>query len=207
MSQPSSSSKDKIPSQLKSYKVRWIILALTTFYLFAVGYGRACFGVVENVYASYFLVSVEAVDWLTLSMSAVGGIGSLLILFVLPVSSFGCKIYCRVASVFLVLSFGFHLASSWSRSFFSLALAGQLAIGITGAIAVIIIPEVAALWFPKEEIATAVGIALGGIAIGNMVGFLLPSHLLQRQEHMTEESWTNGVKRELIIIFSVLLCV
>ena len=192
-------------AEIKSYKRRWVILLLVTFYLIAVGYGRACFGVVENVYANYYIVSVEAVDWLTLSMSAISGLVSFALLLILPDHALGFKNYCRIAATSLVLSFACHLIASFSRNFFALALTGQMLIGIVGAFAVVIIPEVAALWFPKEEIATAVGIALGGIAVGNMIGFLLPAHLLQRQDSMSESLWVISVQKRLTVIFSVLL--
>ena len=189
----------------KSYYRRWVILALTTVYLVAVGYGRACFGVVENVYAEYYHVSVDAVDWLTLSLSGVSALISFLFLFLLPLESFRFKFYCRLASACLVVSFGCHLASAFFRNLYVVALLGQLVMGIVGGLAVIIIPEVAALWFPSEEAATAVGISLGGIAVGNMIGFLLPSHLLQRDENESETTWALSVKARLSVTFSVLL--
>ena len=197
-------STEKLP-ELKNYKRRWIILTLTSFYLFSVGYGRACFGVVENVYAEYFSISVEAVDWLTLSMFTVGLLMSLLLLLILPSFSIGFRLYCQITVVALVLSFGCHFASAFFRRLFAVALLGQILIGIAGAIAVIVIPQMASLWFPKEEIATAVGIALGGIAVGNMVGFLLPAHLLQRQTNISESLWAKDVEMKLTIIFSIFL--
>jgi len=57
----------------------------------------------------------------------------------------------------------------------------------------------------SEEVATAIGISLSGIDIGNVAGFNIPAYYLNEKEHLPEELWREFVKSHLMLIFLVCL--
>ncbi|CAK8673767.1 unnamed protein product [Clavelina lepadiformis] len=205
ISTSSSETNESDAVALGTYKRRWAVLTITTYFLITVGYNRACFGVVENVYAHYFKVTVEAVDWLTLSMSAVSVVGCEGLLLILPFRDLGFRSYCLATSLFIVVTHGCHLAGSFHWKLFPICVIGQITMGIVNTIALVLIPLTAALWFPKEEIATAVGISLGGIAVGNVLGFNVPAHFLDNKDDLPDDEWFTLVRSRLIAIFLSLL--
>ena len=196
---------DNLTPRVSSSIVRWLVLAVVTFYLVTVGYNRACFGVVNNVYAKYFNVTSDAIDWLTQTMSAVSVTGAIIMLMVLAFFQCGFKSVCLITAFFITVTYSCHLSSVVVDNSFALSVIGQVAMGIVNTLSISMVPAVGALWFPKEEVATAIGISLSGIDIGNIAGFNIPAYYLNEKEHLPEELWREFVKSHLMLIFLVCL--
>ena len=82
------------------------------------------------------------------------------------------------------------------RDFFALAAVGQVIEGVANVVMVTLFSTFAQLWFPDNQIGTAIGISSLSVSVGNLVGLILPVRLLDDSPLSTDnETLLNATAR------------
>ena len=162
---------------LKVYKRRWVVLAIVCTAISLRSYNQSCYGPINNILSNYFKMEPWQIDWLNSTHTLV------YIFFPIPMLLVTTKIGFRLTVVIMTTSqtisfFLTTLSVTW-RSTFPIALIGQIFMAISTTIAGSIPPSTAAIWFPKNEVATAVAIHLVAIGTGDAIGSIVPNLILK----------------------------
>ena len=166
----------KTTERLGVYKRRWLILFVSSTAIFLRGFNQSCYGPINSVLAKYLKIRPWQVDWFILTQSVV------FLTMALPLSWFTSRIGFRNSSIFMTvtLAIGFVLTTIGVslRTGFPSAIVGQCIMGVSNIISWSIPPPTAALWFPTQEVATAVALQVVGRGVGESVGSVLTPLLL-----------------------------
>ena len=173
-------------SHLKAYPRRWFVLGIVSVAISLRGYNQSCYGPTNNIYSKYFNVEPWQVDWLVVVQSVI------FLAIALPMTILTTKIGYRpsVLLITVTLTAGFFfttLGVIW-RSTFGIILFGQAIMGFSNIISWSIPPATAAIWFPKNEVATAVAIQVVGRGVGEAIGSFMPTILLKDESSSDEVS-------------------
>ena len=175
MNKDSETELEKYP--LKVYKRRWVVLAIVCTAIFLKSYNQSCYGPINNILSDYFKVEPWEIDWLSNTHALV------FVLFSIPMLLVTTKIGFRLTVIIMTTSltisfFLITLSVTW-RSTFPIALIGQIFMAIGTLITASIPPSTAAIWFPKNEVATAVAIHLVARGTGEAIGCIVPNLILK----------------------------
>ena len=162
---------------LKVYKRRWVVLAIVCTAISLRSYNQSCYGPINNILSDYFKVEPWQIDWLN-SIHAL-----VFVLFSIPMLLVTTKIGFRLTVVIMTTSqtisfFLTTLSVTW-RSTFLIALIGQIFMATSTIISASIPPSIAAIWFPKKEVATAVAIHVVARGTGEAIGCIVPNLILK----------------------------
>lgn len=157
---------------IRIYKLRWFItVALTLMQSIAVV--NVSTGILNDVYVKYFRITYVQVDF----MYSGPFIGSVPVTALLAFLFIKRKVQLRkltlIAASCLTSSLMLVGGATLDRSLFSLALIGQVLDGITRAIGKTLPATFAVLWFPDNQVGTAMGIVSLGISLGDISSTLL----------------------------------
>jgi len=142
------------------------------------GFLVASFGQVSNTIAAFYQVSYAQVDWLTLTIS----IGSMVLCG--PISWFSAT--GKLGFRFLILTAAFSSAVGFaclacaaaSRLLFSLLVVGQVFNSIAAGVLMLSPSVFAVIWFPENQVGTAIGVNIMSLYVGNVFGFTAPAAVL-----------------------------
>ena len=172
-------------------KRRWAFLFAVAALQTNCGFILASFGQVSNIFVTFYRVSVESVDWLTLVMNLVP------VILALPLSWFASLNCLRFR--FLILAAAFSSTAGFAclafsvlkRSLFPLLVVGQI-LNSLARTAMILSPNIFAVrWFPERQIGIAVGINVMSLYLGNAIGFSVPASLLHQPSYRGNVTWAN----------------
>lgn len=204
-------------TQAKVYSFRWFIAVLVAILLIILRLIKYSFGIVNNVYVSYFNLTYVEVDWFTLSQVPADIFCCVVLAFVIYTkrSGFrsqlllmtGCEI---VTCICLVCAYAF-------PALYPLMYISQVFIGFASALCATATTTFAINWFPKSEIGTALSIRSTSLAIGSLLGYIAPSHIFvspntnsTNTTSTTEEigeDWFRDSKRQFLLFSIPLLAV
>uniref|UniRef100_H2Y7V9 Major facilitator superfamily (MFS) profile domain-containing protein n=1 Tax=Ciona savignyi TaxID=51511 RepID=H2Y7V9_CIOSA len=153
----------------KVYRKRWFILTIATIYEILVCIDLASFGQINNVLAELWQVKPWQVDWLNLTTTTV------YIVLTIPFCTLfqGSSLRKLIIAFNAVLTVGLMLVMTGlalPSGGFPVAIIGQIATGISVLINFSTIPHVSAVWFPSNEVATAVAVQWVGRGVGSALG-------------------------------------
>ena len=168
---------EETESHLKVYPRRWFILAIVSVAIGLRGYNQSCYGPTNNIYSDYFDVEPWQVDWLVVVQSVI----FLAISFPMTIltSKMGYRLSVLLITTTLTAGFLFTTLGVIWRSTFGIILFGQAIMGFSNIVSWSIPPATAAIWFPENEVATAVATQVVGRGVGEAIGSLLPTILLK----------------------------
>ena len=100
---------------------------------------------------------------------------------------------------------------SFCRDWFALAAVGQVIEGVANVVMVTLFSSFAQLWFPDNQIGTAIGISSLSVSAGNLVGLILPVRLLDDSSVSTTynetlfnmtSAWVDVTARTIQLIYT-----
>ena len=164
-------------SSLRAYPRRWFILGIVGVAISLRGYNQSCYGPTNNIYSNYFEVEPWQIDWLVVVQSVI----FLAISFPMTIltSKIGYRLSVLLITTTLTAGFIFTTLGVVWRSTFGIILFGQAIMGFSNIVSWSIPPATAAIWFPKDEVATAVALQVVGRGVGEAIGSFLPTILLK----------------------------
>ncbi|XP_078489391.1 choline/ethanolamine transporter flvcr2b-like [Ciona intestinalis] len=155
-------------TETKAYKVRWLVLAVAIANGFQRSFCQSCFGQINNVLVKILHVEPWQIDWLVTVRSVS------FVLLSIPVALIANRIgfrNCMLAmnalqcSTFSLLVVGVRVKGGYYLMLVSQALmSGDGMIGFGN------LPLLAGLWFPSNEVASAVSIQLVARGAGEAIG-------------------------------------
>ena len=164
-------------SDVELYSLRWWIISFLAVDYFITKLVRGSFGIVSNVYAAYFQISILTVDWFTLiQLPTMFSFTSLMLLFPLENTSnkklsmlmAGCVIFTVVC---LLAAYSYPLL-------YPLIFVGMFVMGLSVISVDTAAPAFTLKWFPENQIGIALNLKEVFGAIGGMLGFLIPGNIL-----------------------------
>lgn len=162
----------------RTYKRRWLIIIILAIFNAGGSMSKVYFGQVNDLYASYFQVTLSALDWLTLSIVGVSFVSCGVLAAISMKYKVGLRTWCLIQCGLISASYVLVAFSCLSRNFFSIAVLAQAINGIPAAIGLVTTPLVAVTWFPPREIGIAMAMHFAGFSFGLCLGFFLPSQLM-----------------------------
>ena len=164
---------------IKIYKKRWIMLSAAVLLTILSTFSLLSFGSMNNVIVSYFNINYATADW-TILAAYVGGLAGL------PL--FTWFSYKEVISfnslfIFLCITFIFNfvciIISFLQPILFPFFLIGQFFGGLVKCSLSSLLVELAAVWFPEDQIALATSMVVVGWHIGVLLSNTIPENILK----------------------------
>ena len=173
--------KDKAKSPSESYKIykrRWTLLAAVSALQILNGFSFACYGQVSNVFAPYYHVTYFEVDWLTLTMDVGPIILTIPFSWFMVTEKMGFKSLILTAAFASTIGYICVVASVAKRWLFPLMIVGQIFNSVSST-AMLVSPSVCAvLWFPDNEVGSAIGINVMSFYLGQTFAFTVLTKVL-----------------------------
>lgn len=157
---------------------RWFVLVVICVSIAIRSFVSVVFGQINDIFSRYFSVNANAIDWLTNTSSVIT-----LISIVVLIAAGGRRIKVRPLCLAMTGSafIGIVLLTAsvmYRDNGYALALAGQIILGINNAIAVSIPPIIAATWFPRGQVASALSTTFVSVGLAEALGSYLPGSAL-----------------------------
>jgi len=157
------------------YKRRWVILAGLMLAECLAGFSFTCFGQMNNFFANFFQVTYADVDWITLSHNVAPTFFLLPLLWAINKRIIGFRKLTVIAVVGFSIEYVCLTASLLNSKLFVVVIVGQLLGGISTSIIMSTSSIFAVLWFPEEEVGTAIAVSSAGMYIGTTLGTVMPT--------------------------------
>jgi len=162
----------------KLYGIRWWVLCLIGVFSMLVRIFRSSFGVVNDVYVSYFNVSYETVDWFSLIQFPGVTISSVILAMILFNKLLSSKILAVVMSGCLAFTSITLIIAYLHTYLYYVIFVGQFVLGISLVIVDPISASYATSWFPEHQIGIALNTKEIDAGMGCLLGYIIPSNLL-----------------------------
>ncbi|XP_078488444.1 choline/ethanolamine transporter flvcr2a-like [Ciona intestinalis] len=154
--------------ETKTYAVRWLILAAAVINSMFRGFYQSCYGPINNVLVKFLQVKPWQIDWLVIVQSVI--ILVLAIPFAWITKRIGLKMSLMGMSAAQCVGCSLLIIGCWVTGGYYSMLIGQAFIGVNVILGYGIIPVIPALWFPSNEVASAVAIQLVARGAGEALG-------------------------------------
>lgn len=163
----------------RSYKKRWIMLFLFVMYSTSNAFQWTQLVIITNILEKYYQVPTLAVSWTSMIYMVT------YIPLIFPASWFLQKKGLRWSV--LLGSLGTCIGSwikvmATGRSQFPLMFAGQSVIAVSQIFILGIPPQLAATWFPSNQVSSACAIGVFGNQLGVALGFVIPVSVVANQK-------------------------
>jgi len=164
----------------------------------------AYFGQVNDFYVSFFKITYAEVDWATLTHYVSPLVMLLPVLWMIHLEKFGFKKVVICATASLLLSFLCTTVSLVNNNLFALVIAGQMFNGIASILLMSTPSIFATLWFPENEVGTAIAINSVGMCIGVGIGTVVPTLATNEKSSLVSHS-VNANKLQHIKMFLIIM--
>ena len=208
-----------ISGDIELYSLRWwIIFFLAVDYLIT-KLVRGSFGIVSNVYAAYFQISILTVDWFTLiQLPTMFIFTSLMLLF--PLNNTSNKKLSTIMAGCVIFTIVCLLAAYCYPPLYPLIFVSMFVMGLSVISVDIVFPVFTLKWFPENQIGIALNLKEVFGSIGGMLAFLIPGNILisPLKTHSSsilnctnttvknqDDNWSNDNKLRLIAFSGSLL--
>ncbi|XP_034231094.1 uncharacterized MFS-type transporter C09D4.1-like [Thrips palmi] len=153
--------------QIKVYKRRWVILVLYVSVLLLNAVPWMQYTVLADVVTAYYGISYESVEWTALVYNVTATV------LVVPAAYFldkhGLRPSVLLGALLTAAGLWLRVLGCWPEHWWAV-LAGHAIVSIATNFLVSAPPRVAAVWFPANEVSSAVGASIvgsmGGVSIG-----------------------------------------
>ena len=163
---------------IKADRKRWLVLFLLVWLNILYLFTYVNFAVVNNIIVAYFNVSYAAVDWTVLGFNLGSVCVAPMVAWLALKQVTSCKNAMIMSCVFQSFNFLFIVIGFIRPSFFAFVVVGQVVGGISSAFLLSLPTSLAQIWFSESQIGLATGLAITGCSTGSILGFLLPSQIL-----------------------------
>ena len=197
------------------YKRRWFILLALSAIQMCCGFAVASVGQVSNIFVAFYRVGYKEVDWLTLGANIGPVVLTVPLSFIIAKNCFGFRYLSLAAAGSSTAGFACLSCSVIHRSLFPVTFLGQILNSAAKTTIVLSPPVFAALWFPEQQVGTAIGINIMSMYLGNAIGFFLPATVLTQPNtqgntslaNQTQPQWVADDQLKLGAIFSSFLLI
>ena len=199
----------------KPCKRRWAFLAIVSALQILNGFSFAYYGQLSNVFVAYYNVTSFEVDWLTLTMDVGPIILTIPFSWFMVTEKMGFKFLILTAAFASAIGYICIVASVAKRWLFPLMIVGQIFNSVSST-AMLMSPSVfAVLWFPENEVGSAVGINVMSFYVGKILAFTAARNVLVQpplnhslnSSVTVNQSWLVEDRWMLYVIFAVSLTI
>jgi len=169
---------EKDPSEYKVYQMRWLMLALFVAYSTSNAFQWTQLVIITSILEKYYDISTLTVSWTSMIYMV------LYIPLIFPAAWLLDKKGLRLG--LLIGSFGTCLGS-WIKVFatgsdmFWLTFIGQTIVAASQIFVLGVPAQLAATWFPSDQISTATSVGVFGNQLGVALGFVIPAMVVRDQ--------------------------
>lgn len=166
--------------EVQLYPIRWLFLAVAALFYLLFCYSSVSISQINNIFVLYFDVTYAAVDWGSIGQFAGASFATVFVSWLTFTKRLQFRRLVITVAILMCLSLSVKMAAFADTKLFALITVGQL---LGGACLALQFPMNVALimaWFPHEEVGTALGVFLFGGSAGDVLGTLLPSHVVRQ---------------------------
>nr|CAB3246496.1 feline leukemia virus subgroup C receptor-related protein 2-like [Phallusia mammillata] len=204
---------DVIQEQFKLYKRRWAFLLGLFLLQFCAGISFASYGQINWFYVEFFKSTPATVDWITNARNISAIVITFPLAFLIFKDKIGLKGLVLIIAGSSTIGLLFVTLSLIDRSLIALIVIGQIFCGLSETVAVGAPSTFAVLWFPENQVGTAIALNVVGLYVGNEVGYTLPSYLVtpsndtvEQEGMLSLEDLTEG-QRQLRYMYGAFLAI
>jgi len=167
-----------LQQQIQLYPKRWLVISCIGLENIIYAASLSYFGTSNNIFADYFNVTYAIVDWFNIINKPADWFvcACLALLTILNKNGFR-KISIVTAACSLAGTLCNIMAFTWHSLYFLLYL-GNFLIGILGGVLLVVPISFVILWFPDNEIGSAISVNMATANLGKVIAILIPSHIL-----------------------------
>lgn len=187
------------------YKIRWVLLIVFSFIEMTVGFVSTSFGVSSSTYATFFNQSAATIDLLTTGRS-LGSIIAVPIFAYMNLSKrFTLRRLILGPQCLKIVALTLIVLSSISPDYFAMAFVGVLIEGNTNT-AMCLVFAFIPLWFPDEQIGSALAIVSMSLFVGYTLAYTIPPNVLPHVPvngtNETEmQNWEDEVAHDMLCMY------
>jgi len=185
----STSASSSRPRRLRTYSRRWLILFLFVFYSSSNAFQWTQLVIISSILERYYSVSTLTVSWTSMIYMVT------YIPLIFPASWFLQKKGLRLSV--LLGSFG-TCVGSWikvlatSPSQWWLLFSGQTVVAVSQIFILGIPAQLAATWFPSDQVSSACAIGVFGNQLGIALGFVVPASIVRSDKSVEAVELVGG---------------
>ncbi|XP_065341814.1 heme transporter FLVCR1 isoform X2 [Cloeon dipterum] len=192
------------PGEYKSYKRRWLVLALFVLYSASNAMQWIQYSIIANVVQRYYGVSFLAIDWTSM----------IFMITYIPLIFPGSWILTKKGLRFTTLlgALGTCLGA-WVKVFsvapdrFWVSFGGQSIVAVSQVFILSVPARLAAVWFGPKQVSSACAIGVFGNQLGVASGFLLPPILVKNHDNLDDIGYDLSFMFYGVAIFTTILFV
>ena len=165
---------------------------------------------INNIFVEYFHVTYAAVDWATIGDYPNSIIATFFLLWLIYKECAKFRYLSVAMTSFVIASQVARMVAFVNSHLFAFVVIGQIFNGVCAALSYPLCLSLVMAWFPHEEVGTAVGIYMSGGSLGQVLGTLLPSHLVIQPTIRGKEngtSWKVADRDACLIMWGVPLVI
>ena len=198
------------------YKKRWWLMISIAIQALLLTASTLYFGVNNDIFAQYFDISFAAIDWFLLIDRPSFCIANAGFAFLVILNKSGFRNVAIVSGSFMIVgSLCQFIAYLFPRLFWFIYI-GNFMLGFMSVFVFVVPTSFAVLWFPDNEIGSAMSIRSIFARLGMLIAFLVPSHLLTPLQcgndsmddlhnvSACREHWMNEEKLVLLVYVGVI---
>ena len=167
-----------IGREIHLYTRRWLILGCLGLQSILLPMSKYYFGLVNNIFRDFFGITYAMVDWFSLSSTASTWIFCAVWTFLSLTKAQQFRRMSIIASACALIGCTCALITYIWRSLFVFLYAGGLFIGVLSGFLLIASVSFIVLWFPDNEVGTALSLRFATSRLGLILAFLIPTHIL-----------------------------
>jgi len=182
-------------TRTKLYRRRWFFLLTLSILSLMGGFNSVSWGQISNIFVAFFRVSYVQVDWLTLGLN----VGPFLL--TVPLSWMMASKFLKFRMLYVgacftgTVGYSFLVISVVRRSLFPLMISAQILNSFAGTVLVVSPTIFATLWFPENQVGTAIGATLMSTHLGSILGLTIPTNILVQPTRQENKSFANETNR------------
>ena len=201
---------------------RWLMAALLGILTIVVSFLTNLFGIVNNIYVSYFHISYIAVDWFTVIQLPGSMVADIIIAAIIYNNGFGIRKLSIGVGLCCITTSSLLLVASQIPSAFPIIYFGELLMGISYAMSISTIGQLAKYWFSVGHAGTVLATIPSSHTTGTLIAILVSSNILvspnqlgvnntsEKFSNLTEtnqQEWHSKTMTAFLYIFIILFAI
>ena len=165
-------------NETQLYKLRWWIAAFSACQIIVMKFLISLFGIMNNVFKTYYDTSYYVVDWFSLIQLPAGFVATIILANLLFNSIIGFRKLLLILSFSILLGCIFSIIASIYPFLYGLIFVGQFCAGFGYRTTMAILSMFASSWFPEKQIGLAISIKTISVSVGSILSYIIPTQLM-----------------------------
>ena len=202
----------KDANDIQVYQKRWILVIMIGFQTIIIRYFMNSFGIVNEIYSSYFQISYIAIDWFTIVQFPGSVLGNVLLAYLFQTTKFGFRKLSLGVGIVSVFTNAAILIAFLLPALYPLIFIGEFLLGVCYTALLTMFVQLGHHWFPLNQVGFAVSFFPIFTTCSALLAFVIPTTLYLPPPRLnlnnstsssinyTNENWFEEDKKRSLIL-------